>query len=219
MRSAFAPLVVLAGTLAASPSASAATLTTTRCTAERNTVIVTGAGFAPSSLVSVKLDGEPFRSAATDAGGTFSGTFDSERLPGKVRQRVHLLTATDAAGTSASRGYRVTKVLADFSPDSGDVASLRVRFTVRGFGVLRREPSVWLHYVDPRGRSVRDVRLGRARGTCGTIRRTRKRTLFPFDARRGRWVLQFDTRKTYRRGRRSSTFIWVRTPVEVFSRP
>src|SRR5207249_4882881 len=36
-------------------------------------------------------------------------------------------------------------------------------------------------------------------GVCGSITRTRMRRLFPFRPTAGRWRLQFDTRRTYRR--------------------
>ena len=93
-----------------------------------------------------------------------------------------------------------------------------MRFSVNGFGLVRPAASVYLHYVSPGGKVRRDVRLGTAKGTCGKIRMTRQRHLFPFPAERGRWILQFDTNKTYRRATSKSKFIWVRKPVEIFQR-
>ena len=114
--------------------------------------------------------------------------------------------------------YRTTKVFADFTPDSGDPKTLTVRFSVHGFGLLRRHASVYLHYISPGGKVRRDVRLGTAAGTCGVIRRTRERHLFPFPAERGKWILQFDTNKKYTRATSKSPYIWVRKPVEIFTK-
>ena len=81
-----------------------------------------------------------------------------------------------------------------------------MRFSINGFGLVRPGASVYVHYVSPSGKVRRDVRLGTAKGMCGKIRMTRQRHLFPFPAERGRWILQFDTNKTYARAtRRRST--------------
>ncbi len=114
--------------------------------------------------------------------------------------------------------YRVTKVFADFVPGRGNPSTLKVRFTVNGFGLLLDEPNVYVHYVRPNGRLARTVRLGKARGPCGRITRTSKRALFAFSAERGRWILQFDTNALYQRATQKSRFVWVRKPVEVYRR-
>ena len=93
-----------------------------------------------------------------------------------------------------------------------------MRFSIFGFGLLRKHASVYLHYVAPSGDVRRDVRLGTAVGTCGVIRKTRERHLFPFPAERGKWILQFDTNKTYTRATSKSPYIWVRKPVEIFTK-
>ena len=109
----------------------------------------------------------------------------------------------------------VTKVFADFSPGTGNPSTLRVRFQVNCFNLLRTRSTVYVHYVRPNGKVRRTISLGRARGTCGLIRRTARMRLFPFRAEKGRWVLQFDTNKAYRRATSKSKFVWVRKPVEV----
>jgi hypothetical protein len=212
-------VLALAASLAGAPAAYAATLTTdTRCYQETQDVVISGTGYAPTSVIAISRDGAPFGTATSDAAGSFQAKFAADELPRDAREQVFELTAVDAALTSASTRYRTSKIFADFNPDSGDPKTLQVRFEVNGFGLLRSHASVYLHYVSPRGTSRRDVRLGTARGVCGKISKTRLRHLFPFPAERGRWILQFDTNSKYTRATSKSPYIWVRKPVEIFTR-
>jgi hypothetical protein len=211
--------LVLVAALAFAPAANAATLTTdTRCYQETQDVVVSGTGFTPSGTVSITRDGVPFGTANADGAGSFQAKFPAAELPRDEREGVTALAATDAALNAATVRYRTTKVYADFTPDAGDPKTLTVRFTVSGFGLLRRHASVYLHYISPGRKLRRTVRLGTALGTCGVIRTTRERHLFPFPAERGRWILQFDTNKTYTRATSKSPYIWVRKPVEIFTK-
>jgi hypothetical protein len=219
MRRLPALLLTLAAALAAAPAARAAVLATDLpCYQETQDVVVGGTAFAPTAPVAISQDDAPFGTADTDAAGAFQRKFAAPELGRDVREQVFTLKGIDSALNTATTTYRTTKIFADFTPDTGDPKTLKVRFSVNGFGLLRREPSVYLHYVSPRGTARRDVRLGRAVGTCGKIRSTRQRHLFPFTAERGRWVLQFDTNKTYKRATSKSKYIWVRKPVEIFNR-
>jgi hypothetical protein len=219
MRSALVLLLSLAAALAAAPGASAALLSTdTRCYQETQDVVLSGTAFAPMVPVAISQNDNPFGTADTDPTGAFQRKFPAPELARDVREQVFTLTATDTALNTASTRYRTTKIFADFTPDAGDPKTLQVRFSVNGFGLLRQHASVYLHYISPGGRLRRDVRLGTALGTCGKIRRTRLRHLFPFPAERGRWVLQFDTNKKYTRATGRSKYIWVRKPVEIFNR-
>lgn len=219
MRRALVSLLVLAATLAAAPVAAAATLSTdTSCYQETQDVVVSGAGYASKDTVAIARDGMAFGTAETDAAGAFQVKFPAPELPRGKREQVFTLTATDAALNTAEVRYRTSKVFADFTPDSGDPKTLQVRFSVSGFGLLRAHPTIYLHYLSPSGKVRRSVRLGTAHGTCGKIPQTRRRHLFPFAAQRGRWVLQFDTSKTYSRATSKSEYIWVRKPVEIFNR-
>jgi hypothetical protein len=214
--------VILIATLAAAfaaPAAHAATLATdTRCYQETQDVVVSGMGFTPMGTVSITRDGAPFGTANADATGNFQAKFAAAELPRDQRESVTSLAATDAALNTATVRYRTTKVYADFTPDEGDPKTLTVRFEVAGFGLLRRHASVYLHYVSPGKKVRRTVRLGTAIGTCGVIRKTRERHLFPFPAERGKWILQFDTNKKYTRATSKSPYIWVRKPVEIFTK-
>ena len=219
MRRAPALLLTLAAAVAPAPAASAALLETDMpCYQETQDVVLSGTAFAPMAPVAISQDAAPFGTADTDAAGAFQRKFAAPELGRTVREQVFTLTGTDSALNTASTRYRTTKIFADFAPDTGDPKTLQVRFSVNGFGLLRQQASVYLHYVSPGGRSRRDVRLGKAVGTCGKIAATRLRHLFPFSAERGRWVLQFDTNKTYTRATSKSKYIWVRKPVEIFTR-
>ena len=216
-----AVILILAMTamLATAPAALAATLTTdTRCYQETQDVVVSGTGFAPMGAVSIASDSIAFGTANADAAGNFQAKFPASELGRDQRETVTSLTATDGALNTASTRYRTTKIFADFDPDSGDPKTLTVRFSVNGFGLLRRHASVYLHYISPGGKLRRDVRLGTALGTCGVIRKTRERHLFPFPAEPGRWILQFDTNKKYTRATSKSPYIWVRKPVEIYTK-
>jgi hypothetical protein len=212
-------ILAVAAALVATPSALAATLATdTRCYQETQDVVVSGTGYTPMAGVSITRDGVPFGTATTDATGSFQAKFAAQELGRDDRESVTSLVAIDGALNTASTRYRTTKIYADFAPREGDPKTLTVRFAVNGFGLLRRHASVYLHYISPGRKLRRDVRLGTALGTCGVIRKTRERHLFPFPAERGRWILQFDTNKKYTRATSKSPYIWVRKPVEIFTR-
>lgn len=211
-------LPAAAGLLLLAPAvAPAATLSTdTRCYQETQDVIVSGSGYRPNSFVTVSREGRAVGSATTDASGSFRRRLSTDELPRDRRESIYDLAATDGTATAVTR-YRLSRVFADFAPGKGDPQSLRVRFKVNGFSLLKRRATVYLHYVDPDGDARRTIKLGRADGTCGKIKRTRKRLLFPFDAQRGKWILQFDTRKEYGKPGKNADFIWVRKPVEIFN--
>jgi hypothetical protein len=208
-------LALAAALIAAAPATAASLQTLSRCYQEQGDVVATGGGFAPNSVVTLSRDGTNIGTAATDSQGVFKGKFATPKLPASTYERVYDLVATDGANTAIGR-YRATKLLADFAPGSGNLTTLRVRFRIRGFNLLKQGSGVFMHYVRPDGSLRKTIRLGTARGTCGHIRRTKKRRLFPFSAKRGRWTLQFDTRKSYKRATATSNFVWVRRPVEVF---
>ncbi len=208
-------LVTFLTAVANAPAAGAATIQTdTRCYQEQQEVVVRGAGFTPLATVNVARDGKVFASAQADANGAFVGKFPTPVMPNEVRERLYRLSAGDMINTAATT-YRSTKVFANFKPSSGNPETLAVRFTINGFGLVRRRAPVYLHYVDARGKERRTIRVGTATGVCGRIERTRKRRLFPFRAQRGRWILQFDTRRQYERATSRRRTPWVRKPVRI----
>ena len=208
-----------AAVLPAATDASAATLQTDApCYQETEEVVLKGSGYAPLSTVTVARDGTPLGTAQADADGAFQSKFATPELPAGRREDVHTLTATDALNSGTTR-YRSTKVFADFSPGSGDPTRLRVRFNIYGFGLARPHAKVYLHYVrGSTGEVRRTIALGSVSGTCGAIRRTKLRKLFPFTPEHGTWILQFDTVRRYARATSKRTTPWVRKPVEVLAR-
>jgi hypothetical protein len=211
-------VAALFASAAGAAAAQAATLTTdTRCYQETQEVIVNGSGFAPSSVVTISRDDTVLGSTTTDANGAFRNKFDTPELPADVRERLYRLSATDSTNT-AQTNYRSTRIFASFRPRNGNPSTLRVRFSIFGFGLVQRRAPVYLHYVRPGGKLARTIRLGTATGVCGAIAQTRERRLFGFEASRGVWILQFDTRRRYERATFKRRTPWVRKPVEIFSR-
>jgi hypothetical protein len=209
---------LLASAAGAANAHAAALLTTdTRCYQETQEVIVSGTGFAPSSVVTIARDDTVLGSTQTDAAGAFRNKFDTPELPQDVRERLYRISATDSTST-AETSYRATRIFASFRPRNGNPSTLKVRFSIFGFALVRRRAPVYLHYVRPGGRVARTIRLGTATGVCGAIAQTRERRLFPFEAAKGVWILQFDTRRTYERATFKRRTPWVRKPVEIFSR-
>jgi hypothetical protein len=134
-RLAILALLTFAAAVAGAPAASAATIETdTSCYQEQQEVVVRGTGFTPLSTVNVARDGKVFASAQADANGAFVGKFATPVNPNQVRERLHELSASDMINTATTR-YRSTKIFASFKPGSGNPATLRVRFTIFGFGL------------------------------------------------------------------------------------
>jgi hypothetical protein len=184
--------------------------------ASTGTVAVTGNGFEPNQPYQVTVDGQalPNGTGTTDAAGGIAGSFPTPELPGNG---VHGFTLGIVQGANTpTTSFSVTPFLADFTPGSGNPKTLRVRFKVFGFGLVTPNPVVYLHYVRPGGKLKRTIRIGKAQGVCGEIKRTSRKKLFPFHAQRGKWKLQFDTRKRYRKGvAGSSNFLFYTVGVTI----
>ena len=157
-------------------------------------------GFAPGSAVTVRRGDAVIGTATADDVGAVQARFDAPQVRSGRRVSTPVLELSDGT-TRATTRLPVTRFRASFSPSTGDPATMLVRFSMEGFGLLDAQPDIYLHYVDPDGKLKKTVELGRARGVCGHLRTPRPRRLFPFRARAGTWTLQFDTRKAYRRGR------------------
>jgi hypothetical protein len=170
------------------------------CYLEGSRVGLSAAGFAPGSKVDVSRDGTLIGSTTADAVGGVEARFDAPELPPGRREANPVVELSDGT-TRASTRLPITRFHASFSPATGDPATMLVRFSVDGFGLLDAQPNVYVHYVGPNGRVRETVELGMARGVCGHLAPTSPRRLFPFRARAGTWTLQFDTRKRYRKGR------------------
>ena len=211
---ALATLLALAA--AAPAGASAAQIQTDAACYRDNTgtVAVSGNGFEPNQPYQVTLDGKPLPGGAgtTDAAGGIAGSFPTPEL---ANDSVHAYTLGIVQGANLpTTGFSVTPFFADFNPGTGNPKRLHVRFTVFGFALATPNPTVYLHYVRPNGKLKRTISLGRAQGPCGTIKRSARKKLFPFNAERGNWTLQFDTRKAYRKGP-GSNFLYYTLGVNI----
>jgi hypothetical protein len=182
---------------------------------DKTNVTVSGNGFTPGLPYSVALDGATLVSGsnAIDAGGAMQGAFAPPTLAADELQRT--FTVAVASDTLAAQStFTVTRLKANFTPSSGDPKKLKVRFSVAGFGLVTASPDVYLHYIDPRGKLKQTIRLGQATGQCGRIVKTAQRRLFPFDAPRlGKWQLQFDTTKAFKKGEQKSDFLFYSVGV------
>src|SRR3954454_4057075 len=204
------PHLLLAwGLLAAAPAGAAMVVTDRPCYLEKKRIELTGGGFQPGATYTVLRDGQAIGSGTVGADGSLAGAFGSDVLPAGIADRGYDLSVTDGV-TQASSSFRVSAFRALFSPARGDPRHLRGRFSV--FGLLSEGLPVYLHYLRPDGTTARTVYLGATKGACGSVPRTRMRSLFPFGAHAGRWLLQFDTQKSYRPGARPRIVRAVRVP-------
>jgi hypothetical protein len=180
----------------------------------QTTVTVTGNGFAPYTSYAASLDDQPLGSSTTNGQGAMQAAIKPSALAGDEHERT--FTVQVAADQPATTTFSVTRFLATFTPATGDATRLQVRFSAFGFGLSGGTPDIYLHYVTPGGRLKKTVRLGRGQGPCGSIEQTAKRRLFPFrHPVNGKWRLQFDTSKTYRRGVKGSPFLFYTVGVSV----
>jgi hypothetical protein len=179
--------------LAMPASALAAGMTATpakSCYRAGERVSVLGTGFTPNGTVSISRDSTTIGSASTDAAGNFSGTLTLGRRSGSG---LNTYLATDSANpaVTASLPLTVSALSVRMRPRRNFRPNVRFRISATGFTTGR---TLWAHVK--RGRSVRNVRVGRLRGACRKIR-TRRR-LLPRGAATGVYTLQFDTSRRYR---------------------
>ena len=185
-------LVALLGPGAA--AAGAATVSTPeRCYSSRDPVDFVGTEFRPRAKFTAYVAGRVVDTGTVSSFGDLGGDFKAPvPATGRPGERTFTLTVTDGQRRASTR-FRSTKFGADFRPDTGDPATLRVNFYAFDFGVKR---TIYLHYVRPNRRPRLTVKLGDTGGPCGTMI-SRKRRIFPFPAVPGSWRLQFDTVAKY----------------------
>lgn len=167
-----------------------------------------GKGFDATSHWTARLDGSAFGSGTTNSAGDIAATFG---VPNHLRKHS---TGEDSyklivrqGRHSASASFLVTRLNASFSPASGNLGTLKVRFQLLGWG---RGGSLYLHYVSPKGASRLDRKLGAPGGACGHLTSSRLK-LFPFTPKVGKWTLQFDKSAAYK----SSTVPRVAIPYKI----
>jgi hypothetical protein len=176
------PASALAAGMTATPAKS--------CYRAGERVNVLGTGFTPNGSVSLTRDSTTIGSAVTDAAGNFSGTLTLGRRSGSG---LNTYVATDSLNpaVTASLPLTVSALSVTLRPRRNFRPNVRFRIRATGFTSGR---TLWAHIK--RGRSVRNVKVGRLRGACRKIR-TRRR-LLPRGAATGLYTLQFDTSRRYR---------------------
>jgi len=219
-------LAALAPALVATPAGAAEVRTDRACYADpstrKDTVRWTGSGFTPGGLFQPTLDGATLPDGGgtgnADANGNAAGSFPAPSLDDVIERGTQQHTFTFGVFEGANEPtttFTVSKLRATFRPASGNPRTLRVRFSLYGFGLSGRQaPPIYVHYVRPSGRLRTTFKLGTGQGSCGSLTTSRRR-LFGFRATRGRWTLQFDTSAKYVRARPTSPFLFYRLPVRV----
>jgi hypothetical protein len=178
------------------------------------TAAVTADGLPGDAVVHVAVDGQEQLVARADASGRVSATIPVPAHVGPDEESEHAVTLTTDDGHSTSGTLYASSLTAGFAPTRGDARTLKVRFSVFGMNLL--EPSsVYVHYVSPNGKLHSTIALGAAQGPCGHIENGKKRRLFPFSPKTGRWTLQFDSRRRYARGTDTSPYPWATVGVRV----
>jgi hypothetical protein len=205
-------LVTLIALASAAAPASAATLTplkpcyasTGKATDQLEDIVVQGADFAPQATVEVLIDGVPMASAPTDAIGAFKVLVDAPFQ--RSGERAFTVVAQDGFNNVSSVA-RVTDLDVTLTPKRA-APSRRVRFCGRGF--MQPAP-VYAHYLIG-GKEQTTVRLARrSSGPCGTFS-VKRRQIPVDDPRTGRWIVQFDQKRTYSP---VPDPVWVRLPIDV----
>ena len=194
-------LAVLATALTVPAAASAATLEVVPrlpCYGSGHSVNLLGAGFSPNlvSGIAVTKDGASIGSLSTDATGAFNGAL---RLGQRNGKRTSTYTATDTSNPTltASTQITVSEVDVGLRPRSG-APGRGVR--IKAVGFTAGGDRLYAHVV--RGRSKRNLRLGRLKGACKTL--TTRRRLLPNNAPVGVYSVQFDAFRKYRERRAQS---------------
>lgn len=164
-----------------------------RCYLSGGTGLLTGSGFRAKAAWTAKLSGtKQIGSGRIDARGRIRARFTAPRYHGTTGTRAVTLSVTDGPHVASTR-FLMTPLSADFSPRTGDPATLRVRWRVLGLGLRH---GVYVHYVRPDGKVKRTLRIGTTRPPCGSLK-TGPIALFPFRYSYGTWTLQVDAAHAY----------------------
>jgi hypothetical protein len=180
--------------LAAPAAADAAALTGTPakpCYRAGESVTLAGSGYTPNGVVSITSDGAPLGTDVADGAGNFSGAL---RVGVPSGEKVKTYAASDQSNpaNTASVQLRISALAVNLRPRTGR-PNRRFRIGARGFTTGR---TLYAHVV--RGAFRRTVRIGRLKGPCRKI--SARKRLFPGSIATGRYRVQFDTRRRYRRG-------------------
>ncbi len=199
-----ATIAAVAVALGGSSLAQAATLIADPdlpCYAEQQSLLVPGGEFTPNAQVDFTRDGIPVKllnnePIAADPAGAIVPILT---LPGLLSgQRIVNYLATDTADrtNTAALSLLVTATDVSLKPEEGKPSRV---FTIRARGFFGDSKRLWVHIKRGGSSRVRNVKLARIHGPCKKARA--KRRLFSASAPSGRYRLQFDAFKRYRKTR------------------
>ncbi len=187
---------------AATPAAAqAATLTLDKpCVRPEQPVGFNGAGFAPGAMGSLTDNGNFVDTVNFDAAGGAALQFGAPGV-GDTHRESHTLSLTDGAGATATAAYQVTDLRGSVAPKTGTAAK-KVAYSVAGF-VNGVGQTLYAHYTyagnQARHVHKKTVALGRLSGPCGDLKTAKRFANVPVKkARKGVWVIQLDTSKTFK---------------------
>jgi hypothetical protein len=172
----------------------------------REPMQIVGSGFTPNAAVDVLIDGAAVASGAADPLGELEASVSAPYQDAGERAFTLSVVERDNPANVASTPSRVTALGMTLRPRQAR-PSKRVRFRGRGF--TGRGP-VYAHYLYA-GRVRKTVRLGRPRGTCGTIF-ARRRQIPLRRPRTGDWTVQVDQRRDWAADPGTN---WVRLLIKV----
>lgn len=170
--------------------ASAATLSVDEpCYGAGERVQFSGTGYTPNGSVALSVSGQQLGLGTANPVGEFSANLGAPAIDGK--QRTDTFTATDQANLSLTATVPVllTSLNVKVIPKNGDPSKPK-RIVARGFTT-----GTTLYAHVRRGKSRRNVRIGRLKGACKTL--DVRRRLFSPDAKPGVYKVQFDARRRY----------------------
>ena len=191
--------VLAVGLAVAAPAgASAATLavdTPNSCYRSGQTVTLLGSGYSPFGSVEIARERSPLGQLTADANGSFEAPLVLGLAHG---ERSRTYTATDLSDPALTGAAKlvVTAVEVRVRPLQGPPGRI-LHIAARGF---ERRGTLWAHLRRVGGGRGTNLRIGRVRGSCGTVH-ARRRLLSAY-APDGRYRVQFDAHRAFRRGRR-----------------
>lgn len=191
MKSRTAVLPTLAALVLAAPGAApAATLSVDKpCYGAGERVQFSGTGYTPNGSVALSVSGQQLGLSSANPVGEFAASLGAPAIDGK--QHTDIFTATDQTNLSltASVPVLLTTLSVKVTPKNGDPSNPK-RIVARGFTT-----GTTLYAHVRRGKSRRNVRIGRLKGACKTL--DVKRRLFSPDAKPGVYRVQFDAKRRY----------------------
>jgi hypothetical protein len=181
---------ITAAALVAPSAAQAATLGVDRgCYGPGEPVIFTGTQYTPNGDVALTTNGRQVGTVTANNVGVFQARLSAPTLG--AGERVDPFTGTDLSNqtNTGSTNVRVTALSVRVSPRSGNPARVR-RIKARGF---TRSRNLYAHV---RGRSKRNIRIGKLKAPCGRL--SKKKRIFRRGTKPGSYTVQMDGSRKYR---------------------